>query len=155
MLSLLYTILFFYGIFSNGFSSPVMNIQNLQHQKIVQHCVNVFKEMGIGHSERVYHNALLIELQQAKIPFRSEVICPYFYKGIVTGYGTADVVLYDTVLELKAQAYKPDHGLQVKKYIHSLQLNEKKKYSGMVINFNQKTGDVDHVHFCFNRSKLT
>jgi len=115
------------------------------HEHILKHCEHVFRAMGTGHTEKVYHNALLIEFQLSNIPYRSEVMCPYFYKGIVTGYGTADVVVYNTILELKANNHQPkQHGLQLKKYVNSL------KMDGMLINFNQKTGNIEHTRLPYS-----
>ena len=160
LISLIYWTLFAYGIFSTSAvsfqASSICGINYYQNQKILKICENVFKILGTGHTERVYHNALLIELQNAKIPHRSEVMCPYFYKGKCVGYGTADVVLYNTVLELKVGTAEPDiHATQLKKYVHSLRENEKTLYDGLLVNFNQKTGKIHSSFYTYNNTKLT
>lgn len=137
----------------NPISACTINY-HYQHQ-ILTHCRKVFKYVGIGHSERVYHNALLIELERAQIPYRSEVMCPYIYDGFMIGYGTADLVLYDTVVELKAKSCKPNTATsQLKKYVTSLRNTQNKSYTGIIINFNQNTGNLDYI-MMGNVTKLT
>jgi GxxExxY protein len=107
---------------------------------------HVMRELGVGHSERVYHNAMLAHLDRANVTCRSEVVCPVMYLGRCVGTGQADLVLGNTVIELKASGLPSSHALpQLRRYIRSLNELEKKKYSGVVINFNQRTGKVEHV----------
>lgn len=63
------------------------------------------KILGSGYLERVYHLALEVELAQRKVPFRSEVEVPIWYKGDrLRATYRADIIAYDDVLvELKAQ----------------------------------------------------
>lgn len=134
----------------------ICTMSYFQHKQILRHCENVMKIMGKGHTERTYHNALLIELEGCKIPYRSEVTCPFFYKGKCAGYGTADVVIFDFILELKANTNCPSlHTSQLKKYIVSLKESEKKIYDGMIVNFNQQTGKLDHVMYSHQNVLLT
>jgi GxxExxY protein len=157
MISFMYWALFAYGLFcTSAISFPTSSICSLQQQTILKYCENVFKGLGVGHTEKVYHNALLIELQHNKIPYRSEVMCPYFYRGKCAGYGSADVVVFDTILELKSSSVEPlIHAPQLKKYVFSLRMHEKTQYNGMLINFNQKSGKIDHLFYTFNNTKLT
>lgn len=158
--SILYYFCFLYGVL--GWHSNKMNpisactINFYDHNQILSHCTNVFRRIGIGHSERVYHNALIIELERAKIPYRSEVMCPILYDGFMIGYGTADLILHDVVVELKAKSCKPDSATsQLKKYLYSLKSTKKKSYMGIIINFNQYTGKLDYVFMNSNSTKLT
>ena len=49
--------------------------------KIMGACFNVYKEMGPGFLEAVYHECLCIEFKKQGIPFTSEQEMPLYYKG--------------------------------------------------------------------------
>ena len=114
--------------------------------------------LGTGHSERVYHRALATSLGRTPIQFRSEVVTPIMYMGECVGTGRADLVLQgrqkgardmarDLAVEIKANAKRPSQASgQLRKYLESLRRVEKRECAGVVINFNQSTGEVDwHV----------
>jgi GxxExxY protein len=105
---------------------------------------HVMRVLGKGHRERVYHRALITALNKARVAHRSEVTCPIWFMGECIGMGRADLVIDDVVVEIKANKLPPQQtSPQVQKYILSLSLAERKKYKGMVINFNQDSGEVD------------
>ena len=107
---------------------------------------HVMRELGVGHSERVYHNAMLAHLDRVNVTCRSEVVCPVMYMGRCVGTGQADLVLGSTVIELKANSLNPTHALpQLRRYVRSLSELEKTRFTGTVINFNQNTGRVEHL----------
>ena len=63
----------------------------------------VYKELGPGYSERVYHNAIEVLLREKKIPYESERHILVRFRGHVVGQLRADIIIDDTViLELKA-----------------------------------------------------
>lgn len=111
--------------------------------------------LGPGHSERVYHRALATSLGRTPIQFRSEVVTPIMYMGECVGTGRADLVLQgrqkgprdgalDLAVEIKANARPPSQASgQLRKYLESLRRIEKRECAGVVLNFNQSTGDVD------------
>lgn len=111
--------------------------------------------LGPGHSERVYHRALATSLGRTPIQFRSEVVTPIMYMGECVGTGRADLVLQgrqkgprdsaqDLAVEIKANARPPSQASgQLRKYLESLRRVEKRECAGVVLNFNQSTGDVD------------
>ena len=77
--------------------------------------------LGKGYSERVYHNAFCTYLNQANISYRTEVLCPVIYKGQCVGTGSADLVLGNMVIELKANKEPAFLALpQLRRYIRSL-----------------------------------
>ena len=66
--------------------------------------MEVHRELGRGFLEVVYREALWRELESRRVPFRSEVQLPVYFKGIrlPTGF-RADLICYGQVLvELKA-----------------------------------------------------
>ena len=112
--------------------------------KIKEHASRVMKELGKGHSERVYHRAMITSLNRSKIAHRSEVLSPIFFMGEVVGMGRCDLVIGDIVVEIKANSMQAKAALpQIKKYIANLSKAEKTKFSGMVLNFNQTTGRAE------------
>ena len=67
--------------------------------------MEVHKNLGAGYLERVYHQALEMELNLAGIPFESEFELPIHYKGaVLPATYRADLICHgDILLELKAQ----------------------------------------------------
>ena len=107
---------------------------------------SIMSSLGKGYSERVYHNAFCAHLSQANISYRTEVLCPVMYRGQCVGTGSADLVLGNMVIELKANKEPASLALpQLRKYIKSLSHLENKTYTGAVINFNQNSGVVDYL----------
>lgn len=108
------------------------------------HAKHVMRVLQTGHRESVYHKALITALNRRNVCHRSEVVCPIMFMGECVGFGKADLVLDDVVVEIKANRTCPSEtSPQLKKYIESLCATEGKMYRGMVINFNQQSGLVE------------
>jgi len=104
----------------------------------------VMRCLGKGHSERIYHNALITAMNHRGIAHRSEVACPIWFMGQCIGMGRADLVIDNFVVEIKANKLPPrETSAQLQKYIHSLSKTEKRRFRGVVINFNQQSGRVE------------
>lgn len=115
---------------------------------------HVMRCLGKGHTESVYHRALITAMNKAGVAHRSEVSCPIWFMGECIGVGRADMVIDDMVLEIKANKLPPKQtSAQLQKYIVSLSQAENKTFWGMVVNFNQKNGTVDIFHD-YKRSEL-
>jgi len=105
---------------------------------------HVMKCLGVGHTESVYHKALITAMNKAGVQHRSEVTCPFMFMGECVGMGRADMVIDDVVLEIKANKLPPKcTSPQLQKYLTSLSQAENKHYKGMVVNFNQKKGGIE------------
>jgi len=105
---------------------------------------DVMAVLGKGHSERVYHRAMITCLNRKRIPHRSEVIAPIVYMGEVVGFGRCDIVIGDLVVEFKANVRCPSRtSPQLQKYLESLRHSERTRFRGVIINFNQRTGRID------------
>jgi GxxExxY protein len=93
----------------------------------------VYREMGSGFLEAVYHECLERELKARQIPFVSQQELELAYKGnrLIQKY-KADIVCYDKmVLELKAvKDIAPEHKAQVFNYLRASRLR-----LGLIINF--------------------
>ena len=107
-------------------------------------CRHIMRALGTGHREAVYHAALITALNKARVFHRSETVCAITYLGETVGYGKADLILDDLVVELKATTRPPSESSgQLKKYVQSLTRSEQRPFRGVVINFNQRTAKVD------------
>ena len=53
----------------------------------------IYAELGPGHSERVYHNAVEVMLREKNIKYESERIIPVVFRGHVIGNVRADIII--------------------------------------------------------------
>jgi len=111
-----------------------------------KHATAVMKALGTGHTESVYHRAMVTSLNAKMIPHRSEVACPVMFMGEIVGTGRADLVVGDLVIELKANRKCPtEASAQLNKYVENLTEIEGRQYRGMIINFGQASQLVETV----------
>ena len=99
----------------------------------IRGCVfEVYKELGAGFLEKVYENALLIEINKQGLNCKSQQGLTVKYKGTVVGEYFADIVVEDKVLlELKAvNKITPIHEAQLLNYLKSTGIKV-----GLLINF--------------------
>ncbi|MDD2246985.1 MAG: GxxExxY protein [Proteiniphilum sp.] len=100
--------------------------------KIIGCAINVHKALGSSYMEKLYENALLIELAEAGIKVMNQVPIQVKYKEQIIGDYKLDVVVEDkVVLELKAcSRIIPVHEAQLLQYLAATGLKV-----GYVINF--------------------
>ena len=122
---------------------------------LLNYARHAMKVLGTGHQERIYHKALATSLGRSNITFRSELVTPIMYMGECIGIGRADLVVQgsasgprqpypDLVIEIKANAKCPSQASgQLRKYMESLRSVERRECTGVVLNFNQTTGQVE------------
>jgi len=103
-------------------------MESLVHS-IAEH---IYKKLGAGYSERVYHNAFEVMLREKNIPYESERIVPIVFEGHVIGHLRADLIIDGrTVVELKAvKSTSPAMLEQLENYLELTGLGE-----GYLINF--------------------
>jgi GxxExxY protein len=112
-------------------------------QQLRVHAMHIMKSLGKGHSERVYHRALITLFNRKGVIHRSEVLSPVYFMNEVVGMGRCDLVVGNLVIEIKANSVPPSKAAsQLQKYTWSLARTERRKMSGVIVNFNQKTGAV-------------
>ena len=71
--------------------------------KIIRAYYNVLDNLGEGFLEKVYENAMCIELEEMGIPFEQQKAMSVTYKGHIIGDYVADIVVDNKIiLELKA-----------------------------------------------------
>jgi len=88
--------------------------------KILIGCaMNVSNILGTGFLEKVYENALCIEMDKCGLPHSRQVEYEVMYKGQNIGKYIADLVVDGRLLvELKAlSALRPEHNAQILNYL--------------------------------------
>lgn len=92
----------------------------------------MFRQLSHGFLEKVYENALLLELQAAGLAVQAQVLLQVSYKGQNVGEYCADLLVEGRVLlELKAQEkLKPIHEAQLLNYLKASGIG-----LGLLVNF--------------------
>ena len=116
-------------------------------EELTEMLLEVASTLKKGRSESVYHNAVLVELQEKSIKYTSEEVIPIMYKGTFVGTERIDISLQSwlpIILELKAVSteVKPEHFWQVLSYMRT-----KKTRLGVVVNFNQSLNKDIEIEF--------
>src|SRR5438034_429829 len=71
--------------------------------QLVGLCMEIHRELGKGHDEVIYKDALVVELTRAGIPFLREKNYEVTYKGVILPhYYYADFVVWDKTLQGKS-----------------------------------------------------
>ena len=101
-------------------------------ERVLKCAQNVSHGLGAGFLEKVYENALCIELTQAGIPFQRQQQFAISYKGKNVGNYIADIIVDDRLLiELKAlSGFSKEHDAQVMNYLKATGLTV-----GLLLNF--------------------
>ena len=109
------------------------------YQQIRRLSIEVFSVLGPGHSERVYHNALLSELRNNGIHYDTEVNFSIKYKKNIVGFFRCDIVIQadglKMILELKSNSkphFKKDDQevIQLERYLTHTEIEH-----GLLVNF--------------------
>src|SRR5215475_1594912 len=101
--------------------------------QLVGFCMEIHRELGKGHDEVIYKDALVDELSRAQIPFAREKTYAISYKGVILPhFYYADFVIWDKILfEGKAVERLTDaHVKQVLNYLAASKLRV-----GLLVNF--------------------
>lgn len=104
-------------------------------RKIIACAIEVHKRLGPGLLEKLYKEAMAVELELNKLKVGKNVKIPVEYKGKLIGEYFIDLLVEDTVIsELKSvERHDTVFEAQILSY---MKLTEKKV--GLLINFNQK-----------------
>lgn len=107
--------------------------------KIIKAAYNVYNVFGGGFLEKVYHNAMLIELDEMELDAKSEKPIKVQYKGMIVGDYYADIVVNDLVIvELKAvENLAKVHEVQLVNYLAATRMD-----IGLLINFGSSRVEV-------------
>ena len=104
-------------------------------EKIIKAAYKVHNVLGKGFLEKVYQNAMFIELMDMGLSVDMEMPLEVFYKGHKVGSFYADLIVEDEIIvELKAvENLAKVHEVQLVNY-----LNATKNDTGLLINFGDK-----------------
>ena len=88
-------------------------------EQVIGAAFEVWKELGYGYLEKVYENALMVELKLRGIHAVQQYGIDVYYKGVLVGQYVADVLAESKVIvELKAEReYNPKHEAQLLNYL--------------------------------------
>lgn len=106
------------------------------HEEITEEIIgafyNVYRELGFGFLERVYQNALYVEMKGLGLQCKPQSAIDVFYKGIKVGDYIADFVVEEKViLELKAvKKITEEHECQLLNYLTATEIEV-----GLLLNF--------------------
>jgi GxxExxY protein len=105
-------------------------------------CNDIFTELGPGHSESIYHNALKVALRFENVPYETERIIPLEYMGTYVGCVRSDLVVNrNFVVELKATtSLNVSHKIQLTKYLKYLEGVDR----GLLVNFPLRGDRVEY-----------
>ena len=111
-------------------------------EAIVGCAFKVSNTLGVGFLEKVYENALAVELRRAGLKVQQQYDVKVTYEGVVVGDYTTDLLVEDSiVVELKAaSAIEAIHRAQCLNYLRAANLSV-----GLVINFGQPRLEVKRV----------
>jgi GxxExxY protein len=108
---------------------------NVLTHRVIGCAMTVHTRLGSGYLERVYQNALAIELKKHGIAFAMECEKAIYYDGIEVGMRRADFIVENRLLlELKAVAELTDvHFAQTINYLEAFRFDV-----GLLLNFGSK-----------------
>ncbi|HMP81798.1 MAG TPA: GxxExxY protein [Verrucomicrobiota bacterium] len=104
-----------------------------ESHRLIGLCMEIHRELGKGHDEVIYKDALVVELSRAQVTFTREKPYQINYKGVILPHSyRADFVVWDKILfEGKAVEKLTDaHVKQVLNYLAASNLK-----LGLLVNF--------------------
>lgn len=101
---------------------------------------DIWRSLGPGYSESVYHCAFEVGLRKAGVYYETERIVPVYYEGQNVGHVRADLIVdRSVVLELKSVSKLNEvYRIQTRNYLKLLGLDR-----GFLINFPDKNGPIE------------
>ncbi len=120
-----------------------MNDKDLITEKIIGCCFKVHSELGPGFNERIYHNALMLDLKDNGLTCQTEKVYKVSYKGVSVGNFRADLIVEDDIIvELKALAgnIPKIFESQVLSYLKASSLK-----TGLLVNFGNKSCQIKRL----------
>ena len=103
--------------------------------KILKAFYQVYNTLGYGFLEKVYQNAMLIELRKQGLEAQGNVPVKVYYDEQNVGNYFADIIVEEAViLELKAkEALREEHEYQLINYLKATEIEV-----GLLLNFGKK-----------------
>ena len=100
--------------------------------EVIECAKRIRRQLGPGFLEKVYKNAMVVELRKLNLNFETEKLIQVLYDGIVVGEYRTDIIIEGKlILELKAtQDLSIANEVQLVNYLTSTQIDD-----GLLINF--------------------
>jgi GxxExxY protein len=119
-------------------------------ERIIAAAYNVHNELGYGFLEKVYRNALAIELEEAGIKCIVEVPLKVSYHNKIVGDYFADIIVDDKIIvEVKAVSkLESVHEVQLVNYLKATGISV-----GLLINFGQSV-EIKRRVFGYDNSEI-
>ena len=124
---------------------------NFKHTDITEKIIGAFfsvhNALGYGFSEKVYENALVIELRKMGLLVAQQPPIVVYYEGEVVGEFFADIIVEDKVIvELKsAKMILKEHEAQILTYLKATSYEV-----GLLLNFGP---EAKHKRFGYDNAK--
>lgn len=102
---------------------------------IIKCFYKVYSQLGYGFLEKVYENAMLIELRKAGLDCYRQRQIKVFYQEVIVGEYFADIIVNDAVIiEIKAgEGLVEEHEFQLINYLKATEIEV-----GLLLNFGKK-----------------
>lgn len=104
---------------------------------LIETCKNVYKTMGAGYREAIYHKCISIELNKKQIFHGNEITIPIYYGDYIVGQQRLDIGIYldgtlNSIIEFKAQDAKLGNKecIQINRYLKNTSAK-----IGYIVNF--------------------
>jgi len=117
----------------------MISTDNYKHTEITETIIKAFYKvynvLGYGFLEKVYENALFIELEQLEMRVEKQRPITVYYEDEIVGEYFADLVIEDCVIiELKAaKVLRKEHEFQLINYLKATEIEV-----GLLLNFGEK-----------------
>ena len=112
---------------------------NYKHSEItgiiIKAFYNIYNQLGYGFLEKVYENALLIELRKLDLECAAQYPIEVFYDNLKVGFYVADIIVNNCVIvEIKAaETLCEEHEAQLINYLKATDIEV-----GLLLNFGKK-----------------
>jgi GxxExxY protein len=116
--------------------------------KIISSFFKVYNTLGYGYLEKVYENALVIELKRAGFNVLQQQNIKVYYENQVVGNYFADIIADQIILEIKsAEGLREENKAQLINYLKATD-----KEVGLLLNFG-RTPEFKRVIFTNDRKE--
>ena len=124
-----------------NFNGTQMNadLQDFKYKELTERVIRIFyrvyNKLGYGFLEKVYENAMMIELEEEKIPAVSQFPIQVTYNGRIIGEYFADILIDNRVIvEIKAaKGLAEENEAQLLNYLKATNIEV-----GLLLNFGYK-----------------
>jgi len=113
-------------------------------ERVIGAAFEVHNQLGRGFLEKVYENAMLVELRSRGIAAGAQVLIPVSYKGVVVGDYVADLIIERSLIcEIKAiSELATEHEAQIINYLKATGTKV-----GLLLNFGKQRLQVRRFVF--------